>query len=80
MYTSVLMYFIGRLDRLLQRRKFADAEKFARDLSLSLEDVYKAKVKWLMGELQLWNKTSTELIRDYFQQLSSHLELINACI
>ncbi|CAH1401614.1 unnamed protein product [Nezara viridula] len=65
-----------RLDRLLQRRKFSEAEKFARDLSLSLEEVYKSKVLWLMGELQLWIKTPSELITEYFQQLCSLLEEI----
>uniref|UniRef100_A0A023F032 Putative kinetochore component n=2 Tax=Triatoma infestans TaxID=30076 RepID=A0A023F032_TRIIF len=63
-----------RLERFLQRGKFKEAEDFAKIFSLDIELVYKAKIKWLMSRLQLWNKIPLETLDSNFNELYSLLK------
>uniref|UniRef100_T1HS01 Rod_C domain-containing protein n=1 Tax=Rhodnius prolixus TaxID=13249 RepID=T1HS01_RHOPR len=65
-----------RLERLLQRGKFKEAENFAKIFSLDIELVYKARIKWLMSRLQLWNKIPLETLDVIFNDLFSLLKEI----
>lgn len=71
-----ILVFINRLERLLQRGKFKEAENFAKIFSLDIELVYKARIKWLMSRLQLWNKIPLETLDVIFNDLFSLLKEI----
>lgn len=50
-----LNLYIARLDRILRRYKFKEAEKFAKTFNLDLDIVYKAHVQKLCHDLDPWN-------------------------
>ena len=44
-----------RLERILRRGKFDEAEKFAQTFNLNPDAIYKRKVSWLLERLSPWN-------------------------
>lgn len=60
-----------RLERMLRRGKFEEAEEFARSFSLDVEIVYKAHLQTLSNDIQPWStgKTSLEESSNKFKSL-----------
>lgn len=50
-----VVYIYYRLERILRRRKFEEAERFATTFSLDHQIVYKAHVQHLCQELSPWS-------------------------
>ena len=46
----------ARLERLVRRQKFEEAEKFARQYKLPVEPVHRGKSAWIMERLSPWRK------------------------
>ena len=46
----------ARLERLVRRQKFEEAEKFARQYKLPVEPVHRGKFAWIMERLSPWRK------------------------
>lgn len=62
-----------RLQRILRRGKFEEAERFARTFKLDMQLVYKAQVQGYMQEFQPWNHSGGP-VKEAFQQF---IELLN---
>uniref|UniRef100_A0A915BMD4 RZZ complex subunit KNTC1/ROD C-terminal domain-containing protein n=1 Tax=Parascaris univalens TaxID=6257 RepID=A0A915BMD4_PARUN len=62
----------ARLDRLLNRMKFDDAEVFAKQFKLDIQKVHKSRVNSILSELS----SDEAVLRDKFGSFLGHLDLI----
>ena len=46
----------ARLDRLVRRQRFDEAEKFAKDFKLPAEQVHRGRIAWILERLSPWRK------------------------
>ena len=65
-----------RLDRILRRNKFVEAEKFAESFGLSKEDIYKRKVAWIRERLSPWSTDDRSDDQVLFDDLKKSLDKI----
>lgn len=68
----------ARLDRLVHRQRFDEAEKFARDFKLPVEQVHRGRTAWLLERLSPWRKKemSAEEEEELMQKLKETLKKI----
>ena len=61
----------ARLSRLVRRQKFEEAEAFARKFRLNLQEIFIAKVAWMLERLSPWDKESKQEDENanHFQEL-----------
>lgn len=71
--------FFNRLQRILRRGKFAEAERFARTFKLDMQLVYKAQIQRYMQEFQPWNHSGGS-VKESFQRFIELLNNISVCI
>lgn len=70
-FTSVSSeFFHPRLDRLLKRGKFDQAEAFGQKFGLPVETIYKAKLRKLLQDLQPWTNSEVSLEETFVEALN----------
>jgi len=66
-----------RLERILRRGRFDEAETFATTFKLNKDTVYKRKIAWTMEQLSPWNSAlSHQEKEDLFRQLKLDLDKV----
>ncbi|KAK2580274.1 hypothetical protein KPH14_012521 [Odynerus spinipes] len=74
-----------RLERLLKRRKFEEAEIFAKKFNLSMENIYFSRAMLLVEQLSPWTKKRSDLINfnlliNTLSQINDVQFVVNCCI